>query len=111
MRAVFKMTFVDGFKNHPYNFLYKFEQADDTAFIRERADRAAETYERARLEGYPADGEMCIRDRTKKEQRRNTWTNEDGSIRPISKWSGVSFTDQQKADYVAGKAVKLERCV
>ena len=35
-------------------------------------------------------------------------TNEDGSIRPISKWSGVSFTDQQKADYVAGKAVKLE---
>ena len=46
--------------------------------------------------------------RTKKEQRRNTWTNEDGSIRPISKWSGVNFTDQQKADYVAGKAVKLE---
>ena len=45
---------------------------------------------------------------TKKEQRRNTWTNEDGSIRPISKWSGVNFTDQQKADYVAGKTVKLE---
>ena len=45
---------------------------------------------------------------TKKEQRRNTWTNEDGSIRPISKWSGVDFTEQQKADYVAGKAVKLE---
>ncbi len=34
----------------------KFEQAADEAFIRERADRAAETYERARLEGYPADG-------------------------------------------------------
>ena len=45
---------------------------------------------------------------TKKEQRRNTWTNEDGSIRPISKWSDVNFSDQQKADYVAGKAVKLE---
>ena len=45
---------------------------------------------------------------TNKEQRRNTWTNEDGSIRPISKWSGVNFTEQQKADYVAGKAVKLE---
>ena len=41
-------------------------------------------------------------------ERRNTWTNEDGSIRPISKWSGVNFTDKQKADYVAGKAVKLE---
>ena len=45
---------------------------------------------------------------TNKEQRRNTWTNEDGSIRPISKWSDVNFTEQQKADYVAGKAVKLE---
>ena len=45
---------------------------------------------------------------TKKEQRRNTWTNEDGSIRPIGKWSGVDFTEQQKADYVADKAVKLE---
>ena len=44
----------------------------------------------------------------KKEQRRNTWTNDDGSIRPISKWSGVNFTEQQKADYVAGKTVKLE---
>ena len=34
----------------------KFEQAADDAFIRQRADRAAETYERARLEGYPAEG-------------------------------------------------------
>ena len=34
----------------------RFEHATDTAFIRERADRAAETYERARLEGYPAEG-------------------------------------------------------
>ena len=44
----------------------------------------------------------------KKQQRRNTWTNEDGSIRPISKWSGVEFTEQQKADYAAGKTVRLE---
>ncbi|MFS2877277.1 DUF1896 domain-containing protein [Bacteroides kribbi] len=34
----------------------KFEQAGDNAFIQERADRAAETYGRARLEGYPAEG-------------------------------------------------------
>ena len=34
----------------------KFEQATDTAFIRERADHAAETYEQARLDGYPAEG-------------------------------------------------------
>lgn len=34
--------------------------------------------------------------------RRNTWVNEDGSIRSISKWSDVKFTEQQKADYVTG---------
>ncbi|KAB3718934.1 hypothetical protein GAS67_25370, partial [Phocaeicola vulgatus] len=41
-------------------------------------------------------------------QRRNSWTNEDGSIRPISKWKNVPFTEEQKADYVAGKTIKLE---
>ena len=41
-------------------------------------------------------------------QRRNrSWTNEDGSIRPIKKWKDDVFTDQQKADYVAGKTVVL----
>ncbi|WP_455608753.1 DUF1896 domain-containing protein [Bacteroides rodentium] len=34
----------------------KFEQAADAAFIQTRADEAAEVYERARLEGYSADG-------------------------------------------------------
>jgi len=34
----------------------KFEQASDRAFVKERADRAAETYEQARLDGYPVDG-------------------------------------------------------
>ena len=34
----------------------KFEQASDRTFIKERADRAAETYEQARLDGCSADG-------------------------------------------------------
>ena len=42
------------------------------------------------------------------QQRRNrSWTNEDGSIRPIKKWKDDTFTDQQIADYVAGKTVVL----
>lgn len=41
-------------------------------------------------------------------QRLNrSWTNEDGSIRPIGKWKDDKFTEQQKADYVAGKVVVL----
>ena len=73
-----------------------------------RSPRAAQAQE---AKNNPAQGQSQGTENTantNKEQRRNTWTNEDGSIRPISKWSGVSFTDQQKADYVAGKAVKLE---
>ena len=41
-------------------------------------------------------------------QRRNrSWTNEDGRIRPIGTWKDDKFTEQQKADYVAGKVVVL----
>ena len=73
-----------------------------------RSPRAAQTQE---AKNNPAQGQAQGTENaanTQKEQRRNTWTNADGSIRPISKWSGVDFTEQQKADYVAGKAVKLE---
>ena len=42
------------------------------------------------------------------QQRRNrSWTNEDGSIRPISKWRDDKFTEQQIKDYVEGKTVVL----
>ena len=73
-----------------------------------RSPRTAQTQE---TKNNPAQGQAQGTENaggTNKEQRRNTWTNADGSIRPISKWSGVDFTEQQKADYVAGKAVKLE---
>ena len=73
-----------------------------------RSPRAVQTQE---TKNNPAQGQAQGTENaanTQKEQRRNTWTNADGSIRPISKWSGVDFTEQQKADYVAGKAVKLE---
>ena len=73
-----------------------------------RSPRAAQAQE---AKNNPAQGQAQGTENTantNKEQRRNTWTNADGSIRPISKWSDVNFTEQQKADYVAGKAVKLE---
>ena len=69
-----------------------------------RSPRAVQTQENKEKQAQGTENTA----NTNKEQRRNTWTNADGSIRPISKWSGVEFTEQQKADYVAGKAVKLE---
>lgn len=41
-------------------------------------------------------------------RHRNSWTDANGNIRPISKWKDVQFTKSQKADYVAGKTVRLE---
>ncbi len=73
--------------------------------------KSARTAQTQETQNAPAKEQaQCTGDaaNTTKNQRRNTWTNEDGSIRPISKWSGVEFTEQQKADYVAGKSVKLE---
>ena len=73
-----------------------------------RSPRAAQTQE---TKNNPAQGQAQDAENAaaiQNGQRRNSWTNADGSIRPISKWSGVEFTEQQKADYVAGKAVKLE---
>lgn len=34
----------------------RFPEADNPAFIEERSNQASDTYEQARLEGYPADG-------------------------------------------------------
>lgn len=44
------------------------------------------------------------------EVRKNSrqWTDENGNIKPIGKWKGVELTEQQKADYISGKTVRLE---
>lgn len=41
-------------------------------------------------------------------QRTLDWLNADGKIKPIGKWKGVEFTEQQQRDYQEGKTVKLE---
>ncbi|WP_455669109.1 DUF3945 domain-containing protein [Phocaeicola sp.] len=40
-------------------------------------------------------------------QRQSSWLTDDGKIRPITKWKGQDFNEQQKADYVAGRTVVL----
>lgn len=47
----------------------------------------------------------------KSQQQKNSWTDADGKIRPISKWKGMPFTEQQKQDYVEGKTVVLQNAV
>lgn len=45
------------------------------------------------------------------QQQKNSWTDADGNIRPIGKWKGMPFTDEQKQDYVNGKTVVLTNAV
>lgn len=39
--------------------------------------------------------------------KQSTWLTKEGNIRPIGKWKGQPFNEQQKADYAAGKTVVL----
>ena len=47
-----------------------------------RSPRAVQTQENKEKQAQGTENTA----NTNKEQRRNTWTNADGSIRPISKW-------------------------
>lgn len=40
-------------------------------------------------------------------QKPSTWLTKDGNIRPIATWKKQAFSEQQKADYVAGRTVVL----
>lgn len=40
--------------------------------------------------------------------QQSTWMTKEGTIRPIGKWKGQPFDEQQKKDYVAGKTVVLQ---
>ena len=40
----------------------------------------------------------------------STWLNPDGTIRPLAAFRGVRLTEQQQADYLAGKVVRLDGC-
>lgn len=42
------------------------------------------------------------------DQQQSTWMTKEGEIRPIGKWKGHIFDEQQKKDYVAGKTVVLQ---
>lgn len=45
---------------------------------------------------------------TPAEKNTNNWVLSDGSIKPLGKWKGVEFSEQQKADYTAGKTIKVD---
>lgn len=42
---------------------------------------------------------------------QSTWLTNDGRIKPITKWAGVPMTEQQQADYAAGKTVVMSNMV
>ena len=44
-------------------------------------------------------------------QQQSSWLTKDGRIKPISKWAGVPFTEQQQKDYTEGKVVVMTNMI
>lgn len=42
------------------------------------------------------------------QKAKMNWTNEDGSIKNLTKWKGIPLTEDQQKDYREGKSVKLD---
>ena len=42
------------------------------------------------------------------QKAKMNWTNEDGSIKNLTKWKGITLTEEQQKDYREGKSVKLD---
>ena len=57
----------------------------------------------------PGSSRQEVEQEQKSEQKaRLNWTNEDGSIKNLTKWKGVPLTEEQQKDYREGKSVKLD---
>ena len=71
-----------------------------------RANRLIEIEKKEKaVQQTPADGTPGEK---QSQEQKNNWTLPDGGIKPIGKWKDYHFSDEQKADYTAGKAVKAE---
>ena len=49
-----------------------------------------------------------VENQTEEKKPALNWVDAEGKIKPIGKWKGVEFSEQQKADYVAGKTIKVD---
>ena len=83
----------------------------DVEFVPGQQQRRQQAQRQGNVQGKKTDndGAQGLKQENNGEGKRHnrSWLNEDGSIRPISKWKENIFNDQQKEDYVAGKTVVL----
>ena len=61
-----------------------------------------------RLDAQAQKTEQTQAPKGESKQKTLDWLTADGQIKPIGKWKGVEFTEQQQRDYQEGKTVKLE---
>ncbi len=71
--------------------------------------RSAPIWQREQRGKKRGQGENNTQTNGQGEKRNNRqWTDENGNIKPIGRWKGVELTEQQKADYISGKTIRLE---
>lgn len=93
-------------KGNTYPVVFQCNAATQSVEFVPRANRMIEIEKKEKtVQQTPADGTPG--EKQSKEQK-NSWTLPDGGIKPIGKWKDYHFSDEQKADYAAGKAVKAE---
>lgn len=86
------------------------ERRESQANGKNRAYQANNQNKPQQAQGNHADqpqGDKAGQPEKENKQRQSSWLTDEGKIRPITKWKGQEFSDQQKADYVAGKTVVL----
>ena len=54
-------------------------------------------------------GQRNGQDQEQGKRKGRAWMDEDGNIKPIGTWKGVELNEQQKADYISGKTIRLEK--
>ena len=74
------------------------EQEQKAAIKREQSDARINSAER----------EQARPEVNNEKKAKFNWTNEDGSIKNLTKWKGIPLTEEQQKDYREGKSVKLD---
>lgn len=93
-------------KGNTYPVVFQCNAATQSVEFVPRANRLIEIEKKENtVQQTPADGTPGEK---QSQEKKNNWTLPDGGIKPIGKWKDYHFSDEQKADYAAGKAVKAE---
>ena len=82
-----------------------------TVVIQVSADRKGIEFVPGAVRKFEQSEKQSESQNNSQQQGVSSWMTKDGKIKPIGKWAGVPMTQQQQADYAAGKVVKMDNII